>query len=639
MRPFTILIAIAATTAVIAQPVMPPCNVEDDFYARFGSNRNVELVAALLADKDFTVRENAVMDLGDMNNYTAVPHIRKAAADANPQVRAAAALAAAKFPADRAADIVTGLLADKDMTVQLAALRGVRMMKLTAAAEVRVLLEADRPVIQANALATLTALGRQPGLGEMDAFLDSPSAVVRQRAIENMMLWAAAEPGIDVDTPDGPPRDKLFALTQSGPSSLRATALAALGKYYGFVLSPDNGPEVLRLLGDAAKDKDPQIRLGAVQGFANAWQAHAITPFLTDDSEMVRLAAIRAVGKLASHKNAAEHPLKSADAVTPLFDLMLNAPLNELEAADTHQAARDALIALGTPAVAERAAKEFPGLVVRYRQLQDDSKASRDALATVANSGDKPAIRAAHAKVARISAQYRATYRNIRTCCRILGALKCDTVLDQQIALLDAEPTDSPVLGDLIWSLGAIGDSKALPSLETFMEKSVKLAREYLQAQLSMPPPYVPYSSEGTAQCVGALAKLNHPQWLAHAHALVTMKVQKLRLDRPVDEVLATYADRYATASADSKARMEAGVVDVISDDNHRRLARARSMRLAGQWKLPAAAAPLTAVLTTERPSRTMMQMAAWALYQIDGKDRPVGDPVVTSGGWVVMEK
>jgi len=608
---------------------MPPCHSEDEFYAQFGSDRNVELVAALLADKDFTIRENAVMDLGGMGNYTAIPHIRKAAGDENPLVRAAAALAAAKYPADRAGDIVTALLADKDMTVVLAALRGVRMAQLTSAEKnVHALLTSDRPVIQANALATLTALGVRPNLADetIKALFDSPSATVRQRIIENMMLWGAWKLGGEKPESAVPPMDKLLALAKSGPSSLRATALAAVGNYR-FVFGGNDDIDGMELLRQAATDKDPQIRLGALHGLANAQQADAIAPFLADESELVRLAAIRAAGTL-----------KSANAVDALFDRMFIAPLNELKAVDTHLAARDSLIAIATPAVAERAAKEFPTLVAQYKQLGLDRKQAQDAVANV-NSNDKAAVNAQQAEVAKLFTRERMTSRNIRACARILGALKCDTVLDRQIAFLDGEPTDSPVLGDLIWSLGEIGDRKALPVLETFMTKSVKLAQEYLQAQLMIPPPPVPYSSEGTAQCVGALAKLDSPNWLTHAHALVTMKVSRLRLDRPVDEALAAYETRYAAASDTDKARMQAGVLDLITDDNHRRLARANAMRLAGLWKLPAAVTPLTNLLTTERPSRTMMQMSAWALFQIDGKDRPVGDPVVAPGGWVVLEK
>ncbi|MCL2701335.1 MAG: HEAT repeat domain-containing protein, partial [Phycisphaerae bacterium] len=145
MRQWTIIFAIIATTAAWAEPpVLSSWRTEDDFYARFGSNRNVELVAALLADKDFAIRENAVMDLGDMGNFTAIEHIRKAAGDENTIVRAAAALAASKYPADRAGDIVTSLLADPDMTVTLAALRGVRMLTLeSATADVAKLVASD----------------------------------------------------------------------------------------------------------------------------------------------------------------------------------------------------------------------------------------------------------------------------------------------------------------------------------------------------------------------------------------------------------------------------------------------------------------------------------------------------------------
>jgi hypothetical protein len=195
------------------------------------------------------------------------------------------------------------------------------------------------------------------------------------------------------------------------------------------------------------------------------------------------------------------------------------------------------------------------------------------------------------------------------------------------------------VLDDLIWSLGEIGDPRALPILELYGECSVRLAREYLQAQLALPPPPVPYSSEATAQCLAAMAKLNSSKWPANARALATMKVSQLRLDRPVEVALTLYGERYATAPAAEKTQMEAGVVDVLGDDNHRRLARAMAMRLAGQWKLASATTPLTTVLETERPNRLMMQLAAWTLYQIDGKERPVGDPVVTQGSWVIVEK
>jgi len=590
----------------------------------------VELVAALLKDKDFTVRENAVMDLGEMRNYTAIPHIRTMAGDENPLVRAAVALAAAKYPADRAGDIVKTLLADKDSTVVLSALRGVRMMKLTEAEkDVRGLLASDRPIIQSNALATLTALGVRPNLADetIKALFDSPSATVRKRMIENMMLWGTWKLGGDKPSAAVPPMEKLLALAKTGPSSLRATALAAVGNYC-LVFGGSDGRE---LLVQSAKDKDPQIRLGALLGLANVEQTDAIAPFLADESELVRLAAIRAAGTL-----------KATDAIDALFDLMLAAPLNELEAADSHMAARDSLIAFaGTDSngAAIRAAQEFPRQVALYRQFQTDVTTAQAELAAVTNSGDKVAKKAKEAEVATLTAQYRMAYRNIRACARILGAHKHKAVLDQQIALLEAEPTDSPVLGDLIWSLGALGDAKALPALESFMARSVKLAQEYLNSLLQLPPPYVPYSSEGTAQGLTALFRLDSPNWFAHARALATMKAAHNRLDRPVEEALAAYKARYETASDIDKAQIVADVTEIIADANHRRMFRAVSMRLAGEWKLSAAVAPMTDILTDERPSRVMMHLAAWSLYQIDGKERTVGDPVDSPGDWIVLEK
>jgi len=609
MRLWTTLISILVAACVLAAPPVLPAYTEDNLTGLFGSDKNVALVAPLLADKDFTVRERAVTDLGEMQNYKGLEFIRKAAKDDNPQVRSAAALAAMHFPVDMAGDIVVTCLQDKEPTVAMNALLAVRTMPLPAASpQVVALVSHEQSAVQATAVATLTALKLPLDAKTLAGLLDSPSPIVRLRALENMMLLDA----------DKAPKDKLPALTGTGPAAVCCAALAALGK---FGMAGDNQIVIIAVAG---KNADPQIRLGAVLAIQHAGYANLIKPFIDDQSEMVRLAAIRAAGVL-----------KAKDCAQVLMRRMLDAPMGELPGTESQLAARDSLIAIGTPEVAQLAADEFTRIAPQFQRLNDLSvamaKANANPKAPTATAGKDDELNAA---------TLQKLARDVRACCRILGGLKSKLVLDGpdgQIALLAKQPTDSAILPDLIWSLGEIGDAKALPTLEAYTDQCTVKAQEALAARLIMPPPHVPYSDEGTAQCLVALEKLKSPNLLAKARKLGLMKVQTQRLATPVMEAIKVYGHLYP--SAKDHASMEADMIDIAGDSHYSRVARCDAMKLLGQWKAASAVRMLEDILNKERPNRTVMEVAAWSLYQIDGKERAVSNPVVVQGAWIVTEE
>ena len=601
MRLWTTLISMLVAACVLAAPPVLPAYTEDDLSGLFGSENNVALVAPLLADKDFTVRERAVTDLGEMQNYKGLEFIRKAAKDDNPLVRSAAVLAAARFPADMAGDIVVTCLQDKEPAVAMNALLAVRTMPLPSSRpQVVALVSHEQAAVQATAVATLTALKLPLDAKTLAGLLDSPAPLVRLRALENMMLLDA----------DKAPKDKLSALAKTGPAAVRCAALAALGKF-----AYSEGAEIIAA---AMKDADPQVRTGAVLALKHAAKADQIKPFIDDQSEMVRLAAIRAAGVL-----------KANDCAQALMRRMLDAPMGEWPGTDSQLAARDSLIAIGTPEVAQLAADEFTRIAPKFQTLNDMFEARAKSPMAAASPEDN-----------RDDVTLQKLTRDVQACCRILGALKSKLVLDGQdgqIARLAMQPTNSPILPDLIWSLGEIGDAKALATVEAYTDQCIALAQVYLNTRGAMPPPHVPYLDKGTAQCLPALEKLKSPNLLAKARKLALMKAGSYRLDLPVLEAIKVYAHLYPAAK--DHAAMEADMAMIAGDPHYRGITRCEAMKLLGQWKANSAIKTLEDVLNKERPNRTVMQVAAWSLYQIDGKERAVGNPVVVQGAWIVTEE
>ena len=65
------------------------------------------------------------------------------------------------------------------------------------------------------------------------------------------------------------------------------------------------------------------------------------------------------------------------------------------------------------------------------------------------------------------------------------GALKSKGALDMQIAALRSLPTDSPILRDLVWSLGQIDDARVAPAL-------LELAQLIRQLQAAEAPQAAP---------------------------------------------------------------------------------------------------------------------------------------------------
>jgi len=323
----------------------------------FGSDRDVRLLGALLAEDDALAREQAAIDLGRTRNPRALPHLRRALNDPEPKVRSAAASAAAEFPADLAGPIVLAALTDarggdRDPVRSRAARRtvwsvlaAVRTLSLrSAGGRVGALLADDDPALQADALATLTHLGLPAEADSLRKLLASRSTFVRLRAVENAMLAPKARARVLAG--------ELAKLAAGDVAAVRGSAVAALAKL-GLPSADEN-------IERARRDPNLLVRRGAVRALAHAGRADAIGEFLRDPSPAVRLAAIRAAGTL-----------RCADCAASLFTLMCDAPYDDYFEApydrppppgDAHLAARAALQALATDEVARLAAARLARL-------------------------------------------------------------------------------------------------------------------------------------------------------------------------------------------------------------------------------------------------------------------------------------
>ena len=343
---WAILIPLVSATAAAAETRLPQPHLVDQRIPlrSFGDADDVRLLASLLDDPDPRVREHATADLGTTDNPTALPHIRRGLADANLEVRQAAVTAAAQFPPRLSAKIVTAALADPDARMVWTALRAAVELSLKSAApQLRALLARDAPALRMSALKTLTRLALPAEAGSLKTLLSAPSPAVRLAAAENASLLAPADAG-------GALAD-LTRLARRGTPAVRGAALAAMGK-----LDPTTAAE---LADNASEHTNPLVRRGAVRAFQHAGRKNRIRTFLADPSPMVRLAAVRAAGKL-----------KCADCAEPIFTILLDAPFDDWfekplqrtpPAGDLHLAAREALESIATPQIAQLAARALAG--------------------------------------------------------------------------------------------------------------------------------------------------------------------------------------------------------------------------------------------------------------------------------------
>jgi len=556
----------------------------------YGDAENIRLLAVLLDDKDAATRERAAGDLGETHNPLALDRLRRALADPQANVRAAAVAAAVELDVKGADKLIGGALADKNSTVVITAMQCVRRMRLAGlGGKIRKLLARDDARVRSAALYTLTELKLPAAADELKRALGSDSITVRLRAAENAALAKGA-------ASLAPTLEKLAA---ADTPAVRGAALAAIGKLrigWRPTSSQINNPH-------------PLIRRGAVTALGNAGAKAAIRPFLDDDSPAVRLAAIRAAGQT-----------KAENCTAALLEL-----LDEVSDNTAHLAARDSLVAIGGETVSAGAAK----LLGRTAGHIDTVQKQIDELKRAPKSKAK-----AKARMRVLVRRRGRLYRNASACCRILGHLRSRAALKTQFQMLRSLPTDAPPLADLAESLAQIGDCSAAKPITAALIRCGGLAQAYLAA-FAAAAPLPPFDEQITGRLIVALGDLKAAEATGAILRVARTRFNILRLN-----TVAAYTSRAAGKLITDKNRadIETFLLDVLNDTMYLRIAHFEAAKAAGRLKLAKAVMPLNKLLNEQPRVELLMKGVAWSIGQITGQTPDMPAPTVQQGNWIIRK-
>jgi HEAT repeat protein len=550
----------------------------------YASDYAMRLLVDLLDAPDRLTRVGVVNALGETDNPAAIDALRRAADDTEPMVRGAAATAAARLQTDGAAEIILARLSDADDAVVLRALDAVRRLTPAETAPVVDLLDHRTPLVRAAALWTLSSLDRPAPAGRLVELSADPVATVRLRALENARLLDDGSAVVE--------RAQDIAASQA-PAAVRAAAIELLGKFAFDSSKP--------VLANAAQADHVLLRRGAARAYTHAGQSDHVVRMLDDDSPIVRLAAIRGTEKL-----------KPADAIDRLTELMIAAPDDQ-----THTAARNALLSIGTDDVAASVAKALPALVKALQSGPD----------------------AEHPNWNRRSEQLD---RNAITCCDILAVIFADrpdqaaslpgtdTMLDM-LRKLGVAQLPLGAAGD---ALGAIGDARAVPLLTKTLDTCVENGRKMLIAQLAMRPG-PPYSGEVTGRICRGLAAFGRNESVPHILGITKVNVQRSRLGTAARYAMDALPD---LATPENRDAIAEELLTVLADGSgFGTSAKAHAARAAVRMDLDAASEPLAQLLEYREGGRAALAVFAWAQSQLTDTNVPAPDPLPKAGSeWII---
>jgi len=541
----------------------------------FGDERNVELLAELLDDRDAMVREQGVRALGETHNALGLPHIRKALKDTNINVRCAALRAVARFPEKQCAPILIGALDDVEDRLVLTALELLRDKKISSTGErIASLLPRYHPAVQVEGLLTLNELQRPADPKVLKVLLGSSLASVRLRAIENSMF---------LTDPAGLSGELVRLGRSDASGAVRAAAIEAAGK---FAL-----PALKEMVSQSTTSRDPFIRRGVVRALVHARETMSIRAFLDDESPMVRLAAIRGAGNL-----------KCTNCVERLFELLENIP-----EPDAHLAARNALAQIATPEVVPKAAE----IVQKLSGNPTDERSARNLRAAcwllgemrsnivvetqlrllVSLQVDSPILVELAESLGKIGDR-----RAISPLRQVL--LKCRTNGLGYLRTLQAtsKPPPPPPYDDDVTCtiIRALGDMKAIEAVGTIVSvaraqlKRGRLNSPAAAAMQVLPQLITDTNREAIESCICDVLGDGRYDWLLDSSRLM------------------------------SSARIEAA-------------------RSAAKLEIEEAVPSLQRILQRDRPSRAVIHAAAWSIQEITGETLDVPNPKVVQGSdWIV---
>jgi len=555
-----VLAGVVRAAEPLAEPSLPRWDVSAP---TFGDERNVTLLARLLHEADWRVRERAAVGLGQTNNPAALEHLAEAQRDTNPAVRIAVIRAAAAYPGWAVADrIVINALGEKNPAVVQAVLESVVRLDLSiAAGRVAELLLSPNPQIRQFAGASLRSLDQPVDEDVLVKLLADDSAPVAIQALD----IAANQPGSGA----------IIAVVKSQAQRATSPAVRALAIE---TLAKLNFAQARELLSMAATSPSPLIRRSAVRAYGRAGQAQAVEAALSDRSAMVRLAASRAI------IGPGENP---AELIRKLFSLMLASPSDQAS-----QAARDALVRIGTDQVATEAAATMRREMTKYRRHVQASQArqARQARQKKQKTQNPKKVQAPKSAGKRRQEQLS---RNVRACCFILGKGRSRRGFDFLIWLLEQTPLDSPILASAVIALGEIGDARAAGPLTKLIERCRVAGAKYLVALASMSAP-PPFSPETTAHVIEALSKLSATSATGLICRLAETSYMGMRLGPPVVAAMRTLPD---LAGPENIEQVEKVIVAVLADETCKLASRAYAAKAVAKMKTAAALPALRTLL------------------------------------------
>lgn len=554
-----------------AQPLVEP-TLDQPYVMRLHARaRTVDLLIAMLAQpevsQDPLLHEQVVSSLGRSRSPRAIEPIRRSLSDQDWHVQAAAAQALGEFPAELVPALLRAALAAEDNRVAAQAIRSALRLHFKAGAPaIASLLDRKDEGLTVLSITALTQLDTPltgPALAQQ---LNAGSLAVRVAALHNARLGA----------PAGEAAKTIETLAEGKDAVLRGLALACLGKI--------NSANAKGTLTAAAGEADWRVRAGAAEGLGDLGPSLSLVKLLSDPSPAVRLAASQAARKV-----------KDPAAIEPLWKALQD-PIEP-----NHLAARDALTALGTPAVASRAGQL---LTEQGTLLLEKIK------------GRKP--------VAPPTAQEQFIRRQAQAASYILGQARSKEGYAYHLSLMTALPAADPLIEQVAVSLGQIGDPRAMPVFTKYIAAARKVALEYFTALVTGAPPTVQWNENAYASVVRGMVLLG--QDFTELKAMLEYTMSSGRI------APASLAVMDGLTAPEYKADRQALVQllsEVVKDAGYDTATRWKAARHLAKLKAKEAVPALTDLLEKQRPNYELMSVAAWAIQEITGTaPAKVGDPV-----------
>lgn len=551
----------------------------------FGDERTIQLLGRLACnDPNPLVRQQAVLDLGRTNNPGAISIIKMVLKDNDSHVCSAAAMALCNFPPTESLEPLKEALGNTQGDLS-GVIRAARYVKWPALAGALVkLLDHPDSTIRADALNALTDMGKSPSCRIVEKLLSDKSAVVRLAAAKNAALADHDEKLISA----------LGELIRNDeePAAIRAEALSSLAKL--------GAAKYSKTILSLSRNSNPLIRVGATRALSAIGNRERIAELLDDPSTPVRLAAVRATGKL-----------KIKECTERLFQILIQSPPEE-----THQAARVALEKIATPAVADKAGKLFIKLKTDYLSLMALSRRKM----TVKQRDE-------------YLRQKRKVARNLASLSHILTSLKSYNAYEERIELLKKVKVLDPLLGELAASLGKFGDKRASAAVKKRLIDCADYSRWALLMTFRDPSHPKPVPEYNSVDLIQAAVDLEMTDALP-----VIMRFSSMGFGMYRNKEAGWVADMVMPVLVDEKTRP--AVIDELRKQVHRRFAPLRckfeSAKSLGRLKATEALDDLRWLLYENRKDRRLMFAAAWAIQEITGKTPVVGLPKPYPGDWII---